>query len=193
MGCPVEFFFRMGEVLSLAKEYMQGNIVRHDFHLILDESEKTLRQWDLDSTPYPTPTPQWKLLAEAYRQACILRILRFPDPMAVPCEDPSIQNAVSAILDVCAEIPKESSFFKRILFPLFLAGADTSSPYQKDYVRLCIDAIKSSTGFQHLAMTDLLGKVWAERIERTQGWNNVPWMEYVSERPTYLLDLGTEC
>ena len=179
VGCPVEIFSHVGNVLSAAKEHMNKTICRHDFQDVLDESERILRRWDVDASSYPTPNPQWKLLAEAYRQAGLLRVLRFPNPMEVPCEDPRIQDAVITILDISAQIPAESPFYKRLLFPLFLAGADTSSPHQKHYVRLCIDAIKSSTGFQHQAMMGLLDKVWTERIEMTQGWNNVPWMEYV--------------
>jgi hypothetical protein len=65
------------------------------------------------------------------------------------------------------------------LFPLFLAGADTSSPHQIHYAGWCIGEIKHATGFQHPAMTELLTKVWEERQTNPNSGSNVPWMEFV--------------
>jgi hypothetical protein len=82
-------------------------------------------------------------------------------------------------------MPSDSVFYKRLLFPLFLAGADTCSPHQMHYASLCIDDIKRSTGFQHPAMTEVLAKVWEGRRTNPHGWSNVPWMEFVSPRALF--------
>jgi hypothetical protein len=107
--------------------------------------------------------------------------MRFPDPLALSCEDTRIKASVSAILDICAAIPRDSTFYKRLLFPLFLAGADTCSPHQIHYASWCISGIKEATGFQHPALTKVLARVWDERQGTdAQCLTNVSWTEFVS-------------
>lgn len=185
VGCPPVIFSKIGQVLEGGKSYRAGDLPLEKFEKLLDSAEKFLRGWDPEQAVYPTAHQEWRQLAEAYRHACLLRILRFPDPFAVSCDDPRIKASVTAILDICATMPSNSVFYKRLLFPLFLAGADNCSPHQMHYISLCIDNIKSSTGFQHLAMTEVLAKVWEARRTNPHGWSNVPWMEYVS--PTTFL------
>ncbi|PYH76757.1 hypothetical protein BO82DRAFT_436354 [Aspergillus uvarum CBS 121591] len=61
-------------------------------------------------------------------------------------------------------IPTASSpWFKRLLCPLFITGAETSVPHQQRFVEMCIGEIKRRTGFQHVAMIEIRGKVWEER------------------------------
>ncbi|EOD48818.1 putative c6 zinc finger domain protein [Neofusicoccum parvum UCRNP2] len=179
VGCPTEILYEIGKVLSAGKDHFNGVLSTEDFQVILDAADSFLQNWDVDQAAYPTQDPEWKLLAEAYRNACTIRVRRFPDPInSVPPEDSRIQEPVKAILDVAAKMPMDSPFYKRLLFPLFLAGADTSSPHQYHYVHLCIDHIKRTTGFQHEAMTGLLHKVWDERPKNPEGWRNVPWHEW---------------
>ncbi|KAF5976051.1 hypothetical protein FCOIX_7305 [Fusarium coicis] len=182
VGCPPVMFFKIGQVLDAGKVYLAGDLPVEQFEQLLDGAEKFFRGWDPDQAVYPTSHQEWKHLAEAYRHACLLRVMRFPDAFAVSCDDPRIKASVSAVLDVCATIPRDSVFYKRLLFPLFLAGADTCSPHQIHYASWCINEIKHSTGFQHPAMTELLTKVWDERRTNPRGWSNVPWMEFVSSQ-----------
>ncbi|KAJ4057386.1 hypothetical protein NW761_003007 [Fusarium oxysporum] len=178
VGCPPVIFFKIGQVLEAGKAYLAGDLPVEQFEQLLDGAEKFFRGWDPDQAVYPTNHQEWRHLAEAYRHACLLRVMRFPDAFAISCDDPQIKASVSAVLDVCATIPRDSVFYKRLLFPLFLAGADTCSPHQIHYASWCINEIKHSTGFQHPAMTDLLTKVWDERRTNPRGWSNVPWMEF---------------
>ncbi|OJD37539.1 phytanoyl-dioxygenase family protein [Diplodia corticola] len=179
VGCPAEIFFEIGKVLTVGKEHVNGTVSMEDFRPVLDASEAYLRSWDPDRASFPTPAPEWKLLADAYRHASILRVLRFPEPLAsYPADEPVIRESVAAILDVAAKMAMDSPFYKRLLFPLFLAGAETSSPHQYHYVQLCIGEIKKATGFQHQAMTDLLKKVWEVRQESPQRRRNVSWTEW---------------
>ncbi|TXC08920.1 hypothetical protein FocTR4_00003593 [Fusarium oxysporum f. sp. cubense] len=181
VGCPPVIFFKIGQVLEAGKDYLAGDLPVEQFEQLLDGAEKFFRGWDPDQAVYPTNHQEWRHLAEAYRHACLLRVMRFPDAFAISCDDPQIKASVSAVLDVCATIPRDSVFYKRLLFPLFLAGADTCSPHQIHYASWCINEIKHSTGFQHPAMTDLLTKVWDERRTNPRGWSNVPWMEFVTQ------------
>ncbi|KAK7419469.1 hypothetical protein QQZ08_010839 [Neonectria magnoliae] len=187
VGCPPVIFHRIGQVLQAGKMYLKGSLQLDQFRLVLDDAERFLRGWDPNQAVYPTGHPEWKHLAEAYRHACLLRVLRFPDPFALSCEDDRIKASVTAILDVCAAVPRDSVFYKRLLFPLFLAGADTSSLHQTHYASWCVGEIKHATGFQHPAMTEMLTKVWEERQANRNGWSNVPWMEFVShsQDPSY--------
>ncbi|ENH66985.1 hypothetical protein FOC1_g10004616 [Fusarium oxysporum f. sp. cubense race 1] len=178
VGCPPVIFFKIGQVLEAGKAYLAGDLPVEQFEQLLDGAEKFFRGWDPDQAVYPTNHQEWRHLAEAYRHACLLRVMRFPDAFAISCDGPQIKASVSAVLDVCATIPRDSVFYKRLLFPLFLAGADTCSPHQIHYASWCINEIKHSTGFQHPAMTDLLTKVWDERRTNPRGWSNVPWMEF---------------
>ncbi|GAW17732.1 hypothetical protein ANO14919_071980 [Xylariales sp. No.14919] len=178
VGCPPVIFHRIGQVLDAGKSSLAGDLSLEQFQELLDEAEKFFRSWDPDQAVYPTGHREWRQLAEAYRHACLLRVLRFPDGFALSCEDARIKASVSAILDVCADIPRDNAFYRRLLFPLFLAGADTSSPHQLHYASWCIGEIKHMTGFQHPAMTELLTKVWEERRTNAGGRANVPWMEF---------------
>lgn len=179
VGCPPIIFYRIGQVLESGKSYLAGDLSVNQFQEFLIEAEKFFRGWDPDLAVYPTGHQEWRYLAEAYRHACLLRVLRFPDAFAISCDDPRIKTSVTAIFDACAAIPRDTAFYKRLLFPLFLAGADTSSPHQMHYASWCIGEIKHATGFQHPAMTDVLTKVWEERRANPDSHANVPWMEFV--------------
>lgn len=180
VGCPPSIFQRIGTVLEAAKNWLAGNMANGDFHATLRDADTYLRELDLDETEYPTQHPEWRQLAEAYRHACLLRVMRWPDTFAVPCEDAQIKASVAAILDARANIAASSPFSKRMLFPLFLAAADTTVPHQLHYAAISINEIRRSTGFEHPAMKTVLEHVWEERRSNTRGWRNVPWMEFVS-------------
>ncbi|RAH76899.1 hypothetical protein BO86DRAFT_404222 [Aspergillus japonicus CBS 114.51] len=82
------------------------------------------------------------------------------------------------LIATLACIPTASPWFKRLLFPLLIAGAETSVPHQQRFVEMCIGEIKRKTGFQQVAMTQILGKVWEGRARQVDRSRNVPWMEY---------------
>ncbi|KAM0190682.1 hypothetical protein ACHAPI_009208 [Fusarium lateritium] len=178
VGCPPVIFFKIGQVLEAGKKFLAGNLPLEGFERLLDGAERFLRGWDPDQAVYPTAHQEWRQLAEAYRHACLLRVMRFPDTFAISCDDPRIKASVAAVLDICTTMPRDSVFYKRLLFPLFLAGADTCSPHQIHYASWCISEIKHSTGFEHPAMTEVLTKVWEARRTNPHGWSNIPWMEF---------------
>jgi hypothetical protein len=187
VGCPPVIFSRIGQVLEAGKSFLEGKLSLEEFQLLLQDAKRFFLGWDPNQAVYPTPKQEWRQLADAYRHVCLLRILRFPDAFALPCEDDQIRRSVSAILDVCAAIPSDTVFYKRLLFPLFLAGADTTSEHQKHYISWCIGKIKHGTGFQHQAMTGLLAKVWETRRTNAAGLPNIPWMEFVCYQLLFFL------
>ncbi|PYI20241.1 hypothetical protein BO99DRAFT_431931 [Aspergillus violaceofuscus CBS 115571] len=77
------------------------------------------------------------------------------------------------LIATLACIPTASPWFKRLLFPLFIAGAETSVPHQQRLVEMCIGEIKRKTGFQQVAMTQILGKALKAGIDVTCEWSRL--------------------
>jgi uncharacterized protein YcaQ len=155
----------MGQVLDAGKSYLAGDVSRERFEQVLETAERILQNWDAEQAAYPTVHHEWRQLAEAHRHACILRVMRLADLFAISCDDPRIQISVAAILDICAAIPRDNVFYRRLLIPLLLARANTRSPHQMHYASLCIEDIKRATGFRYPAMTE----VWEERRRNVHG------------------------
>jgi hypothetical protein len=181
VGCPVKVFTAIGEVLTSGKEHKAHKLSTEEFQVFLDDLMTRLQTWNpIQGNNYPNNDAEWGLLAEAYRHVAILRVLRFPDPYAIPCTDARVTASVSAILDVSAAIPRHSPYFKRLLFPLFVAGADTNSPHQQQYALMCIEHIKETTGISYRrSVVTMLEKTWEDR-KKGNGERNVPWFDYVS-------------
>ncbi|KAF4972247.1 hypothetical protein FSARC_1144 [Fusarium sarcochroum] len=101
VGCPPSLFYEIGQVLAAGKAHLAGDLPVEQFKQVLDDSERFFRSWDSEEVIYPSGHDEWKHLAEAYRHACLLRIMRLPDPHILSCNDPQIKASVSAILDIC--------------------------------------------------------------------------------------------
>jgi Fungal specific transcription factor domain len=179
-GCPPDIFRCIGRVLEAAKAELAGTLPRDRLEVVLKDAETYLRAWDPQSAVYPNSEADWPLLATAFRHACLLRIMRLPDTYLLSCEDARVRESVEAILDACAKIPSSSPCYKRMLFPLFMAGVYTNVEHQKHYIKLSIEEIRTSTGFPHYGMMKLLGQVWEEKEANTSDDRNVPWMDFVS-------------
>lgn len=178
VGCPAEVFLAIGDTLALGKDYRAQELEEEVFQLALDDTLLKLQAWDPLTAQYPNADPEWIHLADAYRHMAILRVLRFPDPFSTPCSNHRIRASVDAILDATTLISRLSPYFKRLLFPLFVAGADTASPHQQQYVIMCVERIKEMTGVTYHSVTELLENTWKDRMA-SDGLRNVPWQEYV--------------
>lgn len=177
-GCPRSIFKILTDVLSTGKAWLADHLSTEIFQVILSQSAQRLHDWDMHQEDFPDSDPGWPLLADAYRHTALLRILRFPDTFLVPASDPSIKNSVDRILDISALISQDSPCYKRLVFPLFMAGADTNSPHQQRYVQMCLGQIKDSTRIAQPALFELLDTVKQARASSSQD-RNVPWMEWV--------------
>ena len=178
VGCPVEIFVAISKTLVAGKEYLAGNLDRDMFQTALDTTLVQLQEWDPNTGTYPNQDLEWVHLAEAYRHMAILRVLRFPDPYDMPCTAPSIRTSVAAILDASTRVPRRSQYFKRLLFPLFIAAAETESPHQQQYVVMCVEHISDMTGITYHSITELLEKTWQGRAVSDSA-RNVPWHDFV--------------
>ncbi|KAJ4345565.1 uncharacterized protein N0V89_011698 [Didymosphaeria variabile] len=177
VGCPVEVFTAISNTLEGGKKFLAQELGEEEFRLSLNETLLRLQAWDPSTGLYPNADPEWVSLADAYKHMAMIRILRFPDPFSIPCSDYRIRNSVTAILDASTLVPRHSPYFKRLLFPLFLAAAETDSPHQQQYVVMCVEHIKRMTGITYHSITELLEKTWQGR-RLSDGSRNVPWQEH---------------
>ncbi|KAL1855547.1 hypothetical protein Plec18170_004268 [Paecilomyces lecythidis] len=177
-GCPRAIFAIIGRAFDYAKAYSLGEIGQHDYQNELQTAKQELYMWRMDRDVYPSEDRRWQFVADAFRHACILRILRLSDQYQ-PVEHPEIQRSVTAILDAVAEIPSDCPLLELLVLPLFMAGADAISPFARHYVSIRIEDIKGRSHFQNPMPKDLLRKVWDARAGRDANDNrNVPWMAF---------------
>lgn len=181
VGCPRELFLIMSTAMSKAKQFKLNQISHGSMESTLIECEKQLREWDSHRDIYPSRDPGWPFVAEAFRHACLLRVIRYGDTWAT-ADNLKIQSSVSAILDAVSQIPAKSPLMKPLLLPLFMAGADSLSLHQRHYLLLRINDIGNKTTFKNPTAMNLLQKVWTARAAQDSGDNtNVPWMEFTCD------------
>ena len=179
VGCPSEIFSIMGKALHSGKMLKNHYIDSETCKTHIDPLVAQLHAWDPSSSSYPDSNHEWRILGLAYKHTAMLRLLRLPDSYAIPCTDPRVRTSVTAILDASAQVPRDSPYFKRFLFPLFVAGAETESQHQQQYVLLCIEHIRKMTGFGYKSLDGLLDKTWKRRSTE-DGTVTVPWFDFVS-------------
>jgi hypothetical protein len=112
-GCPKKLFIALGEVISNGKMHLSGEISKVEFRASLAKSERLLRDWQAKRDIYPTNDPHWQLLADEFRHASILRVLRFPDTFERDADSTEVQRSVAGILDAAAGLPACSPLAKR--------------------------------------------------------------------------------
>jgi len=178
VGCPSDIFSILGKALHSGKKLRLHTIDASTCQEHITPLLSQLQAYDPANTTYPDNDPSWQVLALAYKHTAILRLLRLPDSYAISCTDPRIRASVNAILDASAQVSRKSPYFKRFLFPLFVAGGETDSQHQQQYVCLCIEHIRKATGFGYKSLDGLLQKTWEKRAEG--GKVNVPWFDFVS-------------
>ncbi|PVI04120.1 hypothetical protein DM02DRAFT_640170 [Periconia macrospinosa] len=177
-GCPVEIFIALDEILTAGKRFWMKELDSHSFQALLDPVIAHLETWNPQLSRYPDDDPAWPLLAEAFRHTVLLRALRFPDSLKIPCTDPRIKASVNAILDISASMSRNSPYVKRLLFPLFVAGAETESPHQQQYALMCLENIRDLEGMScRRSVFVLLRQTWEER-KKSDGTKNVPWFQF---------------
>ncbi|KAK1138685.1 hypothetical protein N8T08_002076 [Aspergillus melleus] len=179
-GCPRDVFLIIGGVLDKAKEHTLGWLTWDEFQIALLLAKHKLYSWDQKSFTFPNADPRWPAAAEAFRYACILRILRLLDPVQ-PANTPEIQDCVTKILDATAEIPPDCSIVELLILPLFMAGADSLAPHSRYYVVCRLNEIERRSEVRNPIPKELLQKVWDARAAQSPDDDkNVSWTEFVS-------------
>jgi hypothetical protein len=179
VGCPIDIFSIIGKAIHAGKKIKFHTLDASACQAQVDDLLSQVHAWDPSQSSYPDNNPEWRTLALAYKHTAIVRLLRLPDSYAVSCTDPRIRTSVTAILDASTQVSRESPYFKRFLFPLFIAGAEADSQHQQQYAVLCIEHIRKMTGFGYKSLDGLLQKAWESRKGENRS-ANVPWFDFVS-------------
>ncbi|KAK2760300.1 hypothetical protein FQN54_002368 [Arachnomyces sp. PD_36] len=178
-GCPRDIFLLVAESLWDAKHLGSGMITVGAFQSKTRYTLSQLRKWSAREDSFPVDgQSEWPLVGEAFRNVCILHVLRLQDPLRPP-SDPEIQCHVNATLDATAGVPKSSPLLELLVLPLFIVGTETISRHGQYYVSARIDEIRGRSGFANPAPQDLLQKVWNARAEpRNAHKTNIMWNEF---------------
>ncbi|KAI1628731.1 C6 zinc finger domain protein [Exophiala viscosa] len=177
-GCPRDIFLIVGYVLWSSKQCSLGILSLGALQDVIRAGIVKLQQWNSTSYEYPTTDPLWFNVAEAFRAACMLWMMRLLEPSR-PAKDAKIESLVTQVLDNIAEVPVSSPLLELLVLPLFIAGADAMTKHSRYYVIFRLDEIKGRSGFANPAPKDLLRQVWQTRDSpSTEDELNVPWMRF---------------
>ncbi|GAB1193863.1 hypothetical protein APSETT444_003098 [Aspergillus pseudonomiae] len=162
-GCPREVFLIIGGILEKSKEHTLGWLTWDEYQIAMLVAKHKLYSWDSKEKIYPSSDPRWLAVAEAFRFACILRILRLLDDLR-PAKSPDIQDCVARILDATATIPSDCPLVELLILPLFMAGADSLAPHSQYYILSRFKEIEKRSEVRNPVPRDLLEKVVCLKI-----------------------------
>ncbi|RMZ41966.1 C6 zinc finger domain protein [Aspergillus flavus] len=177
-GCPREVFLIIGGILEKSKEHTLGWLTWDEYQIAMLVAKHKLYSWDSKEKMYPSTDPRWLAVAESFRFACILRILRLLDDLR-PAKSPEIQECVARILDATATIPSDCPLIELLILPLFMAGADSLARHSQYYILSRFKEIERRSEIRNPVPRDLLEKVWAARAAQPPDDDkNVSWTSF---------------
>jgi hypothetical protein len=179
-GIPRGMVLIMGSLLWDAKHHEAGELAEDQYVHKLNGALDSLKEFDVnEERQYPDNELGWDSIAESFRHACILRVLRLLDPFRPPHDD-EIQLHVMTVLEATAEIPNESRLIELLIMPIFIAGTDTIEKHSRRYVINVIDTIWARSGMANSTPKNILLKLWDERDNQDEGDDTyVSWTKYV--------------
>lgn len=181
-GIPRDMFVIIGEAMWCASQTHGGSMTESASHARIRDALKWLQAWRLgDDNHYPRNGQPWATVADAFRHACILVILRLLDPSR-PASDPELQYHVCATLDATADVPKTCALIELLIAPLFVAGAEAIAKHSRRFVLTLIEEIGDRSGMSNPAPRTLLRKVWDARDSDGVG-TAITWNSLVSFTP----------
>lgn len=127
--------------------------------------EQQLRSWQ------PSPAdPILEATANAYKSAALIYLyqrMREKSLMTAPLE-PMGCGEVQSVLDSVARIPEDAHPDGVLLFPLFMAGGETTSLRDMETIRSRLRSIDKIRGFRNvLRACEVLEEVWQARAAAT--------------------------
>ncbi|RTE71975.1 hypothetical protein BHE90_013609 [Fusarium euwallaceae] len=143
--------------------------------------QQYLTTWQRDANGDAAPDGS-DHLANAFRHSFLLHSLRFSDK-EMTADNPEIQRHIQEILNAASKVPTGFKGSSRLLWPLFMAGTESSMAYQQDYVLLRVKSILNDTGFRNLASTTILDHICKEsRKGADSGSGTNLWNDYLSKK-----------
>lgn len=146
--------------------------------------EQKLRSWRPKSSD-----PVLEATAYAYKSAALIylyqRMLQI-HPMP-GTSDSMVSGEVQVILENIAKIPEDAHPDGILLFPLFMAGGESTSLQDMDVIRSRLRSIDTIRGFRNvLRACEVLEEVWRTRTTAT-GCNSVDWKDILHSQGGGLL------
>lgn len=146
--------------------------------------EQKLRSW------HPTSSdPILEATAYAYKSAALIYLyqrMRQITPVTAT-SDLVVSGEVRMVLDSIAKIPEDAHPDGILLFPLFMAGGETTSLQDMEIIRLRLRSIDTIRGFRNvLRACEVLEEVWQTRTTATE-CNSVDWKDILHSQGGGLL------
>lgn len=146
--------------------------------------EQRLRSWHPDSSD-----PVLEATAYAYKSAALIylyqRMRELPSMAGV--SESVVPDEVRFVLDSIAKIPEDAHPDGILLFPLFMAGGETSDPEDIEMLRSRLRSIDKIRGFRNvLRAYEVLEEVWRARSTAT-GCSSVHWKDILRNQGGGLL------
>ncbi|KAE8372406.1 C6 zinc finger domain protein [Aspergillus bertholletiae] len=191
-GCPREVFLIIGGILEKSKEHTLGWLTWDEYQIAMLVAKHKLYSWDSKEKIYPSTDSRWLAVAEAFRYACILHILRLLDESR-SAKSPEIQDCVARILDATSTISSDCPLIELLILPLFMAGADCLAPHSRYYILSRFKEIEGRSEIRNPVPRDLLEKVWAARAaqlpdeEKNISWTSFTHCPGIARQHDYLI------
>ncbi|QDS73958.1 hypothetical protein FKW77_008167 [Venturia effusa] len=146
---------------------------RQEFWCEWSHIRSRLVNWNPPAGPQPTMTEadhaSLHHISEAFRHAALLYTERLGSPQLPPSSAP-IQTLVSAALRHISAIPVTSCVNKFLLWPLFIAGTECVTKFDRDIIRQrCVEITRESGFWNNMSCLDVLERVWKED-DFAEGW-----------------------
>jgi hypothetical protein len=174
-GCPIEFVTAMARLAKLASIYdkttrMEWTIFNDLPVRIVVEDIKSfvnveaLSFDDMESLERDAGAKRDRFhCIEAWRHAILLYALRVFRPRQNGLQVRQIQHLARVILDAVRCIPQTEVIQKQLLLPVFLAGAEFETEWDRSFVRhYCKHWSEVSRYYHFESVTELLEGIWNE-------------------------------
>lgn len=150
----------------------------------LYQIEQSLRSWHPNSSD-----PVLEATAYAYKSAALIYLyqrMRQITPVS-ETSDSVVSDEVKVVLDSIAKIPEDAHPDGILLFPLFMAGGETTSLQDMEIIRSRLRSIDTIRGFRNvLRAYEVLEEVWRTRTAATE-CNSVDWKDILHSQGGGLL------
>ncbi|KAK2729275.1 C6 transcription factor [Colletotrichum kahawae] len=188
-GHAAEIIHLIGETSHLNRDFSlasQESGISESIALIADLCYKSTKARRLE-----TKLQDWKcpsqsqdasliILADAYGHAALIylyRVLRKHVTSHSPSFESKLSESVTAICNISREIPEGCYAETSMIFPLFMAGGEATSPAEIATVRGGFSSLNQSRRFRNVdACVSVLEEVW-EHIEAGSERFKMDWMD----------------
>lgn len=172
-----------GDVLAPGESQPDGDETT-DGTTACHQIEQKLRSWQPISSD-----PVLEATAYAYKSAALIYLYQRMRQIVPMAEAPGsmIPSEVQVVLENIAKIPEDAHPDGILLFPLFMAGGETTNLQDMEIIRSRLRSIDTIRGFRNvLRAYEVLEEVWQTRANATEH-NSVEWKDILRNQGGGLL------